>query len=305
MTTTARWWFALKPMSWPKLLVPTLLGQSLGRASAPALDWRGLAVGLAFTMGLLGCIVLLNDWGDRRVDAIKRRMFPDGCSPKTIPDGVLSARHVLLGGLLGCAVALAVAALGQRWPGRPLLLLCAIGALSVFFAYTFAPLRLNYRGGGELLEALGVGAVLPWLQAYLQGGLPWHASYTLLAGFILLSLASALASGLSDEQSDRAGGKRTITTMLGNRATRRGAEACVALGATAWLVVGLAIPAVRWWSVLPPTALVLYHGLQLRAASDRARTNAFAAQGLYKRLLHRAIWRGVTALALLLALGAG
>ena len=29
-----RWWYAAKPDSWPKLLVPTLLGQALGLAVA-------------------------------------------------------------------------------------------------------------------------------------------------------------------------------------------------------------------------------------------------------------------------------
>ncbi|MEB3327874.1 MAG: hypothetical protein VKQ33_01435 [Candidatus Sericytochromatia bacterium] len=36
-------------------------------------------------------IVPLDDWADARVDRLKREMFPTGCSPKTIPDGVLPA----------------------------------------------------------------------------------------------------------------------------------------------------------------------------------------------------------------------
>jgi len=304
MSFSARWWFALKPNSWPKLLVPTLLGQTLGLAAARGLDLGAMLVGLVYALGLLVCIVLLNDWGDREVDSLKRRMFPDGCSPKTIPDGILPARSVLVGGLGGGVVALAAAALGQRWLGRPDLLLYAAGGMALFFAYTFPPLKLNYRGGGELLEALGVGAVLPWTQAYLQGEQAWHTAYGLLGGFTLLSIASALASGLSDEQSDRAGGKRTVATLLGNRATRRCTEACVALGAVAWLAAALIIPAVPWWSVLPAIAVVLYNGVQLRIASHRAQTNAFAAQKIYKRLLHNAIWHGATTLALVLALAA-
>ena len=40
----------------------------------------------------------------------------------------------------------------------------------VFVAYTLPPLRLNYRGGGELLEMLGVGLALPLYNVYLQAG---------------------------------------------------------------------------------------------------------------------------------------
>lgn len=302
MSLPSRWWFALKPNSWPKLMVPTLLGQSLGLAAARGLELAAVVVGLVYTLGLIVFIVLLNDWGDREVDAIKRRMFPDGCSPKTIPDGVLPARAVLFGGVAGGGIALGATAVGQLWLGRPDLTLYAVGSIAIFMAYTFPPLKLNYRGGGELLEAFGVGAALPWTQAYLQGVQTWHPTYSLLIGFTLLSMASALASGLSDEESDRAGGKRTFATLLGNVTTRRCTEVCVALGAATWMVTGLATRAVAWWSAVPAAAVVLYHLVMLRAASGRAVTNAFAAQGIYKRLLHRAIWHGGAALALLLAL---
>ena len=34
MSPPARWWFALKPASWPKILVPAAVGQALGAAAA-------------------------------------------------------------------------------------------------------------------------------------------------------------------------------------------------------------------------------------------------------------------------------
>lgn len=304
LSRSRRWWLALKPASWPKLLVPALLGQSLGAAAAAAVDLRALGLGALYLLGLLVFIVLLNDWGDREVDAIKRRMFPDGCSPKTIPDGILPARHLLLAGLAAGLAALAAAVAAQLWIPRPRALLFAASGLALFLAYTFPPIRLNYRGGGELLEALGVGLLLPWFQSYLQSGQVRHGAHLLLAGFTLMSLASALASGLSDEQSDRAGGKRTATTLLGNRATRRLTEASLALGALAWFAAGLFSPAIRTWVVLPPLVPIVWNGIALRALSDRAATNAFAAQGLYKRYLHRAIWQGTALLALLHAAAA-
>jgi 1,4-dihydroxy-2-naphthoate octaprenyltransferase/chlorophyll synthase len=303
MSSAARWRFAVKLKSWPKLLVPALLGQALGAAAAGSLDWRAALVGLGLCLGLLIYIVLLNDWGDREVDAIKRRMFPKGCSPKTIPDGILPARALLAAGLLAGGVVLGCALVGQLWLGRPGLALGAGGALLVFVAYTFPPLKLNYRGGGELLEALGVGALLPWLQDYLQGGSHWHSNDVLLAGFTAMSLASALASGLSDERSDRSGGKRTCATWLGNGPTRRATEAALGLGAAGWLAATLGRPgAAPWWCVLPALVIVGLNSALLLAASGRATTDAFAALGVYKRYLHRAIWHGTTLLALLLLL---
>jgi 1,4-dihydroxy-2-naphthoate octaprenyltransferase len=295
------WLYAVKPASWPKLLVPAALGQAMGLASTGHLDPLGLVLGLMFTLADGVAIVLLNDWGDREVDAIKRRMFPDGCSPKTIPDGILPARALLVAGLGAALATLVVGALGAAHAARPELALLAGLAVAIFGAYTFPPLALNYRGGGELLEALGVGVVLPWVNALFQGGPAWSPLYAaVLPGAALLALASALASGLSDEESDRAGGKRTFTTALGNTAVRRATLGALALGALAWAVGGALAGGPTLAVVAPSLALLALHGRAVARASDAAVTNAFAAQARFKGHLHRALWDASLALAVLL-----
>jgi 1,4-dihydroxy-2-naphthoate octaprenyltransferase len=308
MSPGARWVYALKPASWSKVLVPAVCGHAVGAAAAGRLSAGALAFGALWMMADVAFIVLLNDWGDREVDALKRRMFPDGCSPKTIPDGILPAHALLLAGL-GAGVAALLVAWGAGVAlDRPLLLpLAALGQL-VFVAYTLPPIRLNYRGGGELLEMVGVGGVLPLLHAYAQCGV-WAPAWllALLPGLLLLALASALASGLSDEQSDRAGGKRTVTTLLGNAATRRITEALAGLGPLLWLAApALAEGAPPLWSIAPGAAVALFFRARLLRKSAEAVTNAFAAQAAYKRELHRAIQGGIVALsAAVLAAGLG
>jgi 4-hydroxybenzoate polyprenyltransferase len=301
----ARWWAALKPGSWPKLVVPALFGQALGAATGRGVSAAALAVGGLYTLGLLGFIVLLNDWGDREVDAIKRRMFPAGCSPKTIPDGLLTARQVLLAGLGAGAVALVVAAAGGALLGRPLLFAAGAGCLALFLCYTFPPVKLNYRGGGELLEAAGVGVALPWWNALAQGCASWHPLLVVLGGSALTALSSALASGLSDEESDRAGGKRTLVTTLGNAPARRLAEVGLGLGGAAWVAAAAVLPGVVvWWAILPAVAVLLGFGARAHRLSPGAVTNAFPAQGAYKRELHRAIWGSHLVLGALLLVAA-
>ena len=303
-----RWRYALKPDSWPKLFVPATFGQALGAAHLGRVDVVDYAAGMALTFLLLAFIVLMNDWGDREVDAIKRRRFPHGCSPKTIPDGILPAGNVFLGGLLAGAGALAFAWVGEGWLGRPLLFEATAGCLGVFVAYTLPPLKLNYRGGGELLEMLGVGLLLPWLHAYLQGGLgveslPWlPRPAAVLPGMAALAFASAVASGLSDEVSDRLGGKRTFTTLLGNPAARRLAELSLAVGALAWLLAGLFAEHVPLVAAAVAGAVVLFHLRRVVRQSTSAVTNAFEAQKVYKQHLHAAVWQGARTLAVLLLL---
>jgi len=290
-STLDRWRFALKPASWPKLLVPTLLGHGLGVDATGSLSVSALAWGLLLTALFVVYVVCLNDFGDWHVDALKRRMFPE-TSPKTIPDGVLHPRQLLIAGLLAGVGAIAVALLAGWLMERPLLAPLMLASLTTFAAYSLPPIRLNYRGGGELLEMFGVGLLLPALSSYLQSGELLPPSAPLLIGWTTLALASAIASGLSDEESDRAGGKRTVVTMMGNAQARRVVNGAALLAPLMWLgaawlvdggpprMIGIFAGAValdEWWS--------------LRKRSPAASTNAFTAQAEYKAALHALIWR--------------
>lgn len=303
----AAWAYALKPASWPKTLVPCLLGQAAGVAGQGRLSLAGLLLGLAFTALDTVFIVLLNDWGDRDVDALKRRMYPDAGSPKTIPDGILPAHRVLRAGLFAGAGALGLAVWGERSLDLPGLVVLAIVALGLFVAYTFPPLRLNYRGGGELLEAAGVGAALPLLNGWFQAGSACGPPLlVVLVGYVPCAVASAVASGLSDERSDRAGGKRTVTTWLGNPAARRIASASLGIGAMLWAsgaaaAALLGAPASWVLGALAASLVVLAHLPSVARLARPAVTSAFAAHGPYKRALHVAAWRAGALLSMFLA----
>lgn len=299
-----RFLYALKPASWPKLLVPATVGQVLGAMSQGTWSWGGAAVGLGFTAAALVYVVLLNDWFDARVDAIKRQMFPDAGAPKTIPDAILHAQTVLLAGVGAGLCAASIGLCGELIVGRPGLALAALLALAMLLVYSAPPLRFNDRGLGEFVEAFGVGALLPWLNAYAQGGDAAPRELLLvLPGLTALALASAIASGLSDEESDRAGAKSTLTTQLGNPAAREAVEYSVLAAALLW-----ALAARVGQNLLSPfafsaaLAVLLWQWRAVVAISPRAVTNAFAEISSYKDALHRAVWGSALTLALTLAL---
>lgn len=295
-----RWFYALKPASWPKLVVPALFGQLLGARVSGHLDLAAFGWGFAFTAFGLAFIVLLNDWGDREVDALKRSMFPDGCSPKTIPDKILDAKSVGAVGLLCGLLAVACAGGADRALQRPWALEAGIACVLLFVSYTLPPIRLNYRGGGELVEMLGVGAALPLYNLYLQSGFVPRAVWPWIAGFSAFSFASAVASGLSDEQSDRIGGKRTFASTFGNQAARRLTEGLTLVGILIWTAASLSgSPVIPLWAALAGIGVALWNFLALRRVSSRAVTNAFRAQAEYKHFLHRAIWHSTTVAAVL------
>jgi 1,4-dihydroxy-2-naphthoate octaprenyltransferase/chlorophyll synthase len=304
-----RFLYAIKPASWPKLLVPMIMGQVLGALSAGAWSWGGAAVGLAYTLALLVHVVLLNDWFDARVDAIKRQMFPEAGSPKTIPDAILHPQTVLLAGLGAGLCAASLGLCGELVVGRPGLALVGLAGPLLLVAYSAPPVRLNERGLGEYVEAIGAGAVLPWIGAYLQSGeVAPRALLLVLPGLLALAFSSAVASGLADEESDRAGAKETLTTLLGNPAARGVTEAAVLVGALCWAISArVGADALHPLAVSAALAVVLWHVRAMVAVSSRATTHAFPELSRYKQSLHRAIWGGgltlVAALALLRLLG--
>src|SRR5690606_20868138 len=229
-------------------------------------------------------------------------MFPDDCSPKTIPDQLLPASAVLGAGLAAGFAALGLAFYAQLALERAALGWAGLGLLVIFLVYSFPPLRLNYRGGGEWLEGFGVGVALPCFQLFLQSGEIWVRELWLLPGFCVLALASAVASGLADEQSDRRGGKRTYASEYGNRAARALVERLVLAASLIWAVsmrLSAAVPAIVG-------ALAVIVGLvnwrRLRKISAEARTNAYAARRLYKHFLHQAQWRSAVLISIALVL---
>ena len=298
-----RWLFALKPASWPKLLLPVLLGQAIAWRVRGDLDAYALLHALLFAAMLLAAIVLLNDWADRDVDRIKRRLVPEG-SPKTIVDGILPAPVVLRVGLAAAVGTQLFGGLGAVLLGRPGAALLGLLGLGLFIAYSLPPLRLNYRGGGELLEAFGVAIALPLQGLLLQLGAARALSslgliLPILLGFWGLAFASAVASGLSDERSDREGGKRTVVGALGNPAARRLLETALGLGAGIWLLSGaLERLGLGLLFAIAAAAILLAHLRELRRFGARAGSDELEGQARYKRALHRGIARGTSMLAL-------
>ncbi|MDF3818531.1 prenyltransferase [Leptospira sp. 96542] len=287
-----RWIYALKIQSWPKLMVPFLLGQSYGVVNANEVSWIPLVLGLAYNVFLLGFIVLLNDYADVEVDTIKRQLFPANCSPKTIPDGILSKKTVLIVGLSFGFLSILTAVFLELYTEKPYIFILSIISIVVFMFYSLPPIKLNYRGGGEILEMLGVGFFLPTFHFYIQ----YRLLFDLEFGIILIlstifALASALASGMSDEKSDTLGGKTTFITLIGNNKVRKIIVFLCFINTmlmffflkyfNASFSIGLTIVMILF---------LIYQCSKLVQISPSAVTNNFEAQRIFKDHLHKAIW---------------
>ncbi|HLT35341.1 MAG TPA: prenyltransferase [Enhygromyxa sp.] len=246
MSPWTAWVQAARPLAAANVAVPLILGEVLAYAAHGRFSW-----GLFGAVGLLGFlnqlfIVFANDFADREADALNpsptivsggSRVIQEGKLP---PQALRKAAWLMLAAMI--VTATIVALIHARW-WLPVLML---GGAALLWAYSFAPLRLSYRGYGELLQGLGVGVVLPIIGFYAQAGsfdqLPWLG----LLPCFLLGYVGNLLTALPDYPGDRTADKRTYPVRFGQFAARRHALELLAVAVGfGWLVV----PNLPWWGV--------------------------------------------------------
>ncbi|MFY0526417.1 prenyltransferase [Archangium gephyra] len=214
--TLRAWLQASRLPSQSYLALPLLLGQCV------AVHMRGgaLDVGTLVAVQLFGVldqlfIVYANDWADQETDRRNRTATLFSGGSRVLVEGRLSPRALGLAAAL-CAGALLALSLGLALVrGAPLLVPLAVAALGLLWAYSYPPLRLSYRGGGELLQMVGVAGVLPLYGYVAQGGDPGRFPWALVALLLPTHLACAVATALPDEPSDRESGKLTLPARVG------------------------------------------------------------------------------------------
>lgn len=183
-------------------------------------------------------IVLFNDYADAETDALHRRLFPETLDTRVAVDGLWPRRRLLVAASATAAALVATGWALRYWERGDTLWLVAAG-LGLVWAYSFWPFKLNYRGGGEALEAVGVGLLLPLIGYCLATGESAGFAWASAAPLLMLALAGALASGLKHAPADARTGKRTLAVIAGVRPVQK--LMLVLLGAaSAWVLVRFA-----------------------------------------------------------------
>lgn len=287
------WVQAARPLAAANVAVPLILGQVLAYAVTGQFSWS--MFGAIQLLGVLDqlFIVFANDFADRDADAINpspsvvsggSRVIQEG---KLSPEALRKAAWIMLAAMMVLSVLLAAS---ERLWWLPLLVL--LGA-ALLWAYSFAPLRLSYRGYGELLQGVGVGVVLPVIGFYVQAGsfdgFPWLGLWPCF----LLGYVGNLLTSLPDYPGDRAASKRTYAVRRGQFDARRHALELLAVAiGFGWLVV----PNLPWWGAFlmigVPLIPVLYAARLLGSADagNRGECLRFVMLGAFAANLAMLAW---------------
>lgn len=208
------WLKAARLPSQSYIALPLLLGQVLGWASTGSWSWTIFVLVQLFGITDQLYIVWANDYADRDTDAKNDTftIFSGGSrvlvDQSITPITLLRAAQAMV--LLSVLLLITLSALSN-----PYILPIGSTGLLLLWAYSFKPFMLSYRGGGELLQTLGVGMVLPLIGYMAQGGELFGFPWDYLAILFPLNLATAIATALPDLPSDSQSNKRTIPVKFG------------------------------------------------------------------------------------------
>lgn len=209
------WIKASRPASQSYIFFPLLLGQAVYYSQT--LNFNPAIFILLHMYGLFIqlFIVYANDRADIETDLLNTTYNIFSGGSRTLVNGLITKSEntaailIVIAG--NAAVGFILTALYQLELSLPLIVI----SLGLLWMYSFSPVRLSYRGGGEILQMLGVGLVLPFFGFYGQAGTLADFPIRLLAFILPCQMACAIATSLPDEPSDRASKKHTASVLLG------------------------------------------------------------------------------------------
>lgn len=242
MFAPAAWIQAARPLAQINIALPLLLGQAMAFAALGR-----FSVGLMYCAGLFGTlvqlvIVFVNDFADRETDARNTTFSRFSGGSRVLPEGRIAPAALRRAALLMLALLLLFCG-ALALAGRPWAPLFALATALLVWAYNHPPLRLAYRGHGELLQGIGIGMVLPLAGYYLQAGSFAGFVWPALVPLLLLGYVGNILTALPDAPSDRASDKRTYPVRRGQWIARRHALELLAMAAAmgSWVVPGLSL----------------------------------------------------------------
>jgi len=229
------WLQAARLPSQSYIALPLVLGQVLAFQVTGEWDWQIFVLVQLFGVFDQLYIVFANDYADQETDKTNTTSTIFSGGSRVLVSGAISANQLLRAALL--MVLLAVCTLTALSAlSNTLILPIGLFGMALLWAYSFGPIRLSYRGGGEFLQMLGVGLILPLIGFLSQGALLGDFPWPLLATLLPFNLATAIATSLPDEPSDRSSDKRTLTVAFGGKVGRALIIIFYILGGIAYLL---------------------------------------------------------------------
>lgn len=212
------WVKALRLQFYPLTWIAYSVGALGAIGSERGLDWTAYWIGYACTFFLEAATVFINELGDVESDRRNRNFGPFNGGSRVLVDELLSAGQLRIATLISLVASAACIGWLLDREGVEFAALAILFGLMLVLGpgYTAPPLKLSWRGLGELDVALTHSFAVVVFGHLVQGGawsdpFPWLVSVPLF----LAVLPAIIMSGIPDADADREAGKRTLAVRLG------------------------------------------------------------------------------------------
>ena len=264
-------------------IVPVLVGSSAGFAATGSFN----VVLFVLALGAIVCLHLganlANEYFDHLSgnDRLNKNRNPFSGGSGLIQKGLTSPKAVLIAAWLAFAVAATVGVVMLLITRSVFILV--LGLIGVFggYFYTANPLRLGYRGAGEVIIALLFGLLPVYGACFLQTG---TIDLVPLAPAIIVSLLIFLViliNEFPDVEADAAVNKKTLVVLFGPGTAAKIYMVALVAGYTVAIVAAIVQPQMRPAGLLylltAPIAIAILRFLKTDtlAGPDRYRANKF------------------------------
>jgi 1,4-dihydroxy-2-naphthoate octaprenyltransferase len=258
------WFQELRAPFFTASIIPVLVGTSLAYSTTNIFE------PVLFILAMIGMVALhaganiANDYFDHTSgnDWINKNVTPFSGGSQLIQQGLLSAQSVLIGAWIALSIAILTGIIiFIITKSLFIIALGLIGLLGGYF-YTASPVRLGYRGLGELIIGILFGVLPVYGSYYLQTRT--IDIMPLVPGLIvaMLIFLIILINEFPDRLADAAVKKRTLVVIFGNR---RAAwiDRVVLLMTYCTAIIGMLLfevmllPCVFYFATFPLTILIL------------------------------------------------
>lgn len=208
---------ALRAFSYPASALPSLTGSFLALYMLPAhsISWLNAFVALVGCLAIHSVSNMVNDYYDYQTGLDSEQNFG---MKNPLVRGALSKKELLVAIVILFGISIAIALFFIAVSGAHLLWLIVFGALSAFF-YTAPPLKLKYRGLGDVQVAFSFGIGMTCGSFFVHTNSTEFLLPVALASLpqSMLIVAILHANNHRDRNSDVQFGAHTIATRLSER----------------------------------------------------------------------------------------
>lgn len=212
----ADWIAGARPRTLPLAIAPVALGAGAAATGGPVHLWWLALLCLAVSLLLQIGVNFANDYSDGVRGTDRHRVGP----ARITASGLAKPRTVLAVALacflLAAVAGLVIVVVTQIW------WLLAVGAAAIAAAwfYTGGRRPYGYAGLGELAVFLFFGLAATCGTTYVLLGTVTAQSILAAVAIGCIACAVLLVNNLRDLDQDRAAGKRTLSVLIGSRASR-------------------------------------------------------------------------------------